>query len=194
MDTFNIEKRKVYLTHEPRGNFNTSGVRPLGNLFSLVKIQIGKGYSKSGRFSRRPSINPFLTINFSLVIEIWPKLWIMSWEIFCFECAHTVGTKIFLSLGGLALTDFYLNTVNIIFSIVEWFPRTTLRVNKVTMLKRFILNLLKSNINFEVTWWDGVGRVIRTIIKWSHCIYNVTVRKATLNNPNYLGISHVSIL
>ena len=70
MDTFNIEKRKVYLTHEPRGNFNTSGVRPLGNLFSLVKIQIGKGYSKSGRFSRRPSINPFLTINFSLVIEI----------------------------------------------------------------------------------------------------------------------------
>ena len=88
---------------------------------------------------------------------------------------------------------FYLKIVKIALILLGWSPRTTYRVNKVTILKRFTHNLLKDNINFEVTWWDGVGLVIWTIINWSHWIYNVTVRKATYNNPNFLGLTRVYI-
>ena len=53
----------------PGGNFETLVVGPLGILVSLVKIQIGQGFSNSGRFSRRPSMRPFLAISFSQVID-----------------------------------------------------------------------------------------------------------------------------
>ena len=91
------------------------------------------------------------------------------------------------------LNNFDLNILKIVLSLVWWSPRTTLRVNKVTMFKRFRCNLLKTNKRFEGTWWDSVGRVTWTIINWSNWIYNRTVRKATKNIPNLLGMSCVSI-
>ena len=48
-----------------------------------------------------------------------------------------------------------------------------------TMFKRFRHNLLKPNIKFERTWWDGVERETWIIINCSYCIYNGTVRKPT---------------
>ena len=68
----------------PGANFETSVVGPLGILVALVRRQIGQGYSNSGRFYGRPSIRPFLSICFSLVIEIWPKRWWKGWERVCF--------------------------------------------------------------------------------------------------------------
>ena len=53
----------------PGANFETSVVGPLVILVALVKRQIGQGYSNSGRFSGRPSMNPFLAILFILVID-----------------------------------------------------------------------------------------------------------------------------
>ena len=50
-------------------NFETSVVGSLGILVDLVKIQIGKGSSKSRIFYRRPSMRHFLDIHFTLVIE-----------------------------------------------------------------------------------------------------------------------------
>ena len=91
------------------------------------------------------------------------------------------------------LYTFKLNIVKILVSLVWWYPKTTLRVNIVTMLKRFICKILKTNIKFEGSWWYSVGRVTWTIINWSNWIYNQTVRKATYNNTNSLGMSRVSI-
>ena len=142
-DASNIEKRKIHLKYETRGKFRDSVVGPLGILVALVKRQIWKGYSKSGIFSRRPSMSPFLAISFSLVIDNWPKCWWIIWERFCFENEQTVGATIFLSLWGFTLTKFYLNIVEIILSLVGWSTRTTLRFNKVTMFKRFRHNLRK---------------------------------------------------
>ena len=50
-------------------NFETSVVGPLGILFALVEIRIVQGSSKSGRFSGRPYMSPFISIRFSLLIE-----------------------------------------------------------------------------------------------------------------------------
>ena len=61
------------MEHEPRGNFETSVVRPLEVLISLVKRQIGYSYSKSGMFYGRPSMSPFTSILFSLEINARPK-------------------------------------------------------------------------------------------------------------------------
>ena len=88
--------------------------------------------------------------------------------------------------------NFYLKIV-FFSSLVGWYPRTTLRVNKITMFKMFRCDLLKTNIKFEVTWWDGIGRVTWKIINWYHWVYNVTVIKIKLNDPNFLGRSHISI-
>ena len=164
---------------KPGANFKTSVFGPLGIIVAFIKRQIGQVYSKSVIFSGKPSMSPFIDIIFSHSIETWPKCWWIIWERFFFESAQTVGTKIFLSLLGLVLINLYLKMVKIFLSLVGWYPRKTLRVNKVTMFKRFRHNLLKSNIKSEVAWWDGVGRVTWTIINWSHWIYNGTVRKAT---------------
>ena len=61
------------------------------------------------------------------------------------------------------------------------------------MVKNFTCNILKSNIKLEGTWWYSARRVTWTILNWSNCIYNRIFRKSTLKNPNYLGISSVSI-
>ena len=92
------------------------------------------------------------------------------------------------------LDNFGVKIVNIVVSLVVWSPRTALRVNKVTMFKRFKFNRFKTNIKLEGTWWDSVGRVTWKIINLSNCIYNGTVRKGTLNNPNSLGMSCVFII
>ena len=50
-------------------NVETSVVGPLGIVVALAMIQIGQGYSNSGRFDGRPSMSPFLAIHFIMVIE-----------------------------------------------------------------------------------------------------------------------------
>ena len=50
-------------------NFETSVVGPQGILVVSVMRQIGQGSYNSSRFYGRPSMSPFLDINFSLVIE-----------------------------------------------------------------------------------------------------------------------------
>ena len=63
-------KNKKYIRRmKPGVNLETSMVGPLVILVALVKIQIGQGYSKSGKFSGRPSMSPFLAIFKSLTIE-----------------------------------------------------------------------------------------------------------------------------
>ena len=94
---------------------------------------------------------------------------------------------------GVYLDNFYLKMVNIFLSLVWWSPRTTLRVKKVTMFKRFRCKLILTNIKCEGTWWDSVGRATCTIINWPNWIYYWTVSKTKSNNPNSLGMSHVSI-
>ena len=88
--------------------------------------------------------------------------------------------------------NFELKIVKIIVGLVWWSPRPTLRVNIVTMFKRFRCNLLKTNIKLEGTWLDIVKRLTWTVIHWSNWIYNQTFRKVTYN-PNSLGMSRVSI-
>ena len=63
-----LKNTKYILSIKPGGNLYTSVVEPLGIFVALVKIKIVQGFSKSGRFSGRPSMRPFLVINFSLVI------------------------------------------------------------------------------------------------------------------------------
>ena len=70
------------------------------------------------------------------------------------------------------LENFELKINKIVVGLVEWSPRTTLRVNKVTMFNRFRCNLFKTNIKLEVTWWYSVVRVTWTIINWYNWIYN----------------------
>ena len=85
-----LKNEKSIWSMNPGANFETSVVGPLEILVALVKRQIGKGYSNSGIFSRRPSKSPFLAINFSLVIDTWPKLWWIIWNIVSFEIPQTV--------------------------------------------------------------------------------------------------------
>ena len=51
------------------GVIETSIVRPLGILFALIKIKIGQGSYKSGRFIGSPFMIPFLVICHILVIK-----------------------------------------------------------------------------------------------------------------------------
>ena len=177
-DASNIEKGKIHLKHETRGGVQTLVVGTMVILVTSVKRHIGQGSSKSGIFCGRPSISPFIAISFSLIIDTWPKFWWVSWERFFWKCTDSWDNNILVSLR-VEFGYFYLNIVKICLSLVEWSPIITLSDNKVTMLKSFRRNLLKFTIKFEVTWWDGVGRVTCTIINWSHWIYNITFRKAT---------------
>ena len=91
------------------------------------------------------------------------------------------------------LDNLDLKIVKIVLILVWWYPRTALRFNKVTISKRFRCNLFKTNIKFEGTWWDSVGKVTWTIINWTNWIYNVTVKKMTKKYPNSFVMSCVSI-
>ena len=108
------------------------------------------------------------------------------------KSTYSWDNKILVSLS-IDIDNFELKIVNIVVSMVWWSPRITLRVNKVTMFKRFRCNLFKTNTKLEGTWWYSVGRVTWKIINCSNWIYNWTVSKETWNNPNYLGMSRVSI-
>ena len=63
--------------------------------------------------------------------------------------------------------------------VVVSYPIKTLMVNKITMLQRFRFNLLKTNIRFEVTQWDGVVSVTWTVINCSHWMYSESDSKPT---------------
>ena len=65
-----LKNEKSIRSMNPGATFETSVVGPMGILVALVKRHIGQGSSNSGRFSGRPSVDHFLAINFSLVIEI----------------------------------------------------------------------------------------------------------------------------
>ena len=69
MDAFNIEKRKIHLKHEPRGNVLDINGWPYGNFSYLGQEKIGHVSYKSGRFVERTSISNFLAICFSLVVD-----------------------------------------------------------------------------------------------------------------------------
>ena len=160
------------------GNFYTSVVGPLGILVALVRRKIRQGSSKSGIFSGRPYMRPFLVILFSLVIETWTKCWWIFWEIFFWKCTDSWDKNIPVSVR-VDFEIFYFKIVKIFLILIGWSPITTSRVNKITMLKRFRHNILKPNIKFEGNWLDGVGRVTWTIIKWYRWIYNGKVKKVT---------------
>ena len=93
-----LKSAKSIWSMNPGAHLDTSVVGPLEILVALVRRQIGQGSSNSGRFSGRPSISNFLAIRFSLVIETWPELWLISWERVCFEIPQKVGMTRFLSL------------------------------------------------------------------------------------------------
>ena len=57
----------------PKGNFDTSMVGPLGGLFALLRRQIGQVSSKLVLFVVRSSTIPFLDIRFILKIETRPS-------------------------------------------------------------------------------------------------------------------------
>ena len=113
-------------------------------------------------------------------------------DILFWECTYNWDNNILVSVR-VYLDNFYLRIVKIVLSVLWQSPRTISRVNKFTMFKRFRCNLVITNIKFEDIWWDSVRRVTCTIIKISIWIYYLTLRKATLNNPNYLGMYRVSI-
>ena len=139
-----LKNAKSIWSMNPGANFETSVVGTLVFLVDLVRRKIGQVSYKSGRFVGEPYTSPFLAIIFSLAIETWPKFWRISWER-SFEISQKVGKHIFLFIWKLNLTDLDLNIVQIVLSLVGWYPRTTLRFNKVTMFKRFFIrNLFKS--------------------------------------------------
>ena len=176
-----LKNAKSIWIMNPGAILETSVVVPLGILVALINRQIGKDYSKSGIFSGRPSMCTFITINFSLVIETWPKRWWISWDFVLFwKCTYSWDKNITVFVR-VDFDNFDLNIVNIVLSLVGWSPRRTLRVKKVkvTMLKRFRRNLLRANIKFEGTLLYGIGRVTRKIINCSHWIYDGTFRKET---------------
>ena len=113
-----LKNQKSIWSMNRRAKFETSLVVPLGISVALVNTQIGKSYSKSGRSSGRPSMSPFLVINFCLVIETRQKRWWISWDIYCFYREQTVGKKILLSLWGMTLKKLYLKIVKIVLSLV----------------------------------------------------------------------------
>ena len=86
-----------------------------------------------------------------------------------------------------------LKIVQIFMGTIWLPPITALRVHKITMFKSIRCNLLETSITLYGVWWYGILRVNWTVINWSHRIYNGEVRKMTSNNPNYFGISCVSI-
>ena len=114
-------------------------------------------------------------------------------EFFSWNCTDSWANNISVSVR-VNFENFGLKIVDIVLSFVGWYPRKTLSVNKTTTFKRPRLNILRANIKFEYTLWGGVLRVTWTIINWSRWIYNGTVSKMTKSNPNYLGISRVSII
>ena len=76
-DTFNIEKLKIHMKHEPRGKFlDINDCTPMS--FSFLGQE--KNSSKSVIFFERPSLGFFLAIGFSLEIETQPKRWWIIWE------------------------------------------------------------------------------------------------------------------
>ena len=97
-----LKSEKYIWSMYPGGKLETSMVWPLVILSDLVKRKIGPGSSKSGRNVRRHFISHFLAISFRVIKSRKKWLWI-SWDRFCFNRAHIVGTKIFLFLWGLTL-------------------------------------------------------------------------------------------
>ena len=137
-----LKNAKSIWSMNPGEIFDTLVVGPLGILVALIMRQIGQDYSNSGKFSGRPSMNPFLAIIFSLVIDKSPKLRWISWDLF-WKSTDICNNNILVSVR-VDLENFYLKIVDIVLSLVLWSPRTTLRVNKVTTFKRFIWNLFKN--------------------------------------------------
>ena len=193
MDAFSILKSKIHLKHEPGGNFwDISGWT--SGKFSCI----GQDIDRAGLFRLRKifwetfhesfSCHSFYTGDRDMTKKLMNKLRESS----SFNSIDSWDNNILVNVS-IDLEHFDLKIVKIVVSLVWWSTRMTLRVNKFTMFNRFRCNLFKTNIKLEDTWLYSVGRVTWTIISCSNWIYNRTVRKATYNNPNSLGISRVSI-
>ena len=57
-----LKNAKSIWSMNPGGDFKASVIGPLRILFSLIRIKIGKGSSKSGIFYGRPSMSLFLSV------------------------------------------------------------------------------------------------------------------------------------
>ena len=177
-DAFNIEKRKFYLKHEPRGeNWDISGWTS-GNFSCLVQkknragpFQVREIFWET--FNESISCPSFKSGDRDMTKNLMNKLR----ESLFWKSTENWDNNIFFSVR-INLENFESKIAKIVPSLLEWYQRTTLRVNKVVIFKRFRCNLLKTNIKLEGTWWYSVGRATWTIINWSNCIYNWTVRKA----------------
>ena len=136
-----LKNDKSIWSMNPGEDFETSVVGPLGILVALVKRYIGQGSSNSGRFFGRPSMSRFLAIRLSLVIETWPKTPMNKLRDSLFlKSTDSWDNNILISVS-IDIDNFELKIVKIVVSLVWWSTRKTLRVNKVTMLKRFRFNL-----------------------------------------------------
>ena len=85
------------------------------------------------------------------------------------KTSHQVSSNFMLVFKMLHLNLFdivILLILKFVLSLVWWYPRTTLRISKITMSKSFRSNIFKTNIKFEDTWWYSVGRVTWKIINW----------------------------
>ena len=152
-------------------------VAHMGILVALVRRQNCQGSSKSEIFFERHSLSPFPTIRFILVIDtITNHLWIRWWRV-CLIGYMQLGKRYLCYFEGW-LWQFQFEE-SLFFCMVGWSPRTTSKVNKITVFKRFRCKLLKTYIMFECTQWDGIVRVIWTVINWPYKIYNGTVSKST---------------
>ena len=100
-----LRNEKSIWSMNPGENFETSMLAPLEILVALVTIQIGQGYSKSGRVFGRPFMRNFFYICCNPEIETRPKSWWKSWEIFCFERPHIVVSTTYLFIWELTLTN-----------------------------------------------------------------------------------------
>ena len=75
-----LKNAKPILSMKPGKNLKKSVVGPRIILASLVKIKIGQGSSKSGRFFGIPSISPIIDNIFILEIKTRPKHWWINSE------------------------------------------------------------------------------------------------------------------
>ena len=113
-------------------------------------------------------------------------------DILFWKCTDSWDNNIPISVR-VDLDNFHLNIVQIVLILIGWSPKMNFRINKVTMIKRFIWNLLKVDIKYEGTWWEGVGTVTCTIINWPHWIYNGVKywlsRGSEYRDSKYIGCS-----
>ena len=147
-DTFNIGKL-IHLKHEYRGKFLDISGWTSGKFSCLGQVTDREGLFQFREifwetFHESFSCHAFKSndryINKILMNKLRESLF--------WKSTDSWDNNIIVSVR-IDPDNFELKTVKIVASLVGWSPRMTLRVNKVTMFKRFRCNLLKTNINLR---------------------------------------------